>query len=231
MNAPIGRLFGLAVVLFAVLIGFTSRWTVFEANDLRANALNKRDVLQEQRIRRGRIRAADGALLARSVPAGNDTFRRSYPPAARAFANIVGYSYPNPGRAGLERSYNADLGGRRNELTSIVDELRGKRLEGDDLVTTLDPRRAAGRRGAAARPARSGRGARSAHGAVKAMAQYPSFDPNAVARASTFAALNRQEGAPLLNRSTQGLYPPGSTFKVVTAIAAIDSGRFTPARA
>jgi peptidoglycan glycosyltransferase len=227
VNAPIGRLFGLVIVLFAVLIGFTSRWTVFEAGDLRANSLNKRDVLQEQRIRRGRIRAGDGTLLARSVPEGKDRFRREYPPAAKDFAHEVGYSFPNPGRAGLEAFYNDDLSGRNNELASILDELQGKRQEGDDLLTSLDPR--------AQRIALQGLNGRPGSvvafdprsGAIKVMASFPGFDPGAVAQASTFNALNRREGAPLLNRATQGLYPPGSTFKVVTAIAAIDSGMFS----
>ena len=227
MNAPIGRLFVLVVLLFGLLVAFTSRWTVFEADDLRANALNKRDVLQDQRVRRGRIRAADGSLLARSVPGPADTFRRSYTPEGELFAHAIGYSFPNPGRAGLERSYNDELTGRDNELESILDELQGKRREGDDLLTTLDP---AGQRAALAglrgRPG-SVVALDPRTGGVLAMASFPDFDPNAVASARTFSALNRRDGAPLLNRATQGLYPPGSTFKVVTAIAAIDSGRFS----
>jgi peptidoglycan glycosyltransferase len=140
----------------------------------------------------------------------------------------VGYSYPNPGRAGLEQSYNDDLSGRHNELKSVFDELRGKQKVGDDLLTTLDP--------AAQRIALSGLAGRPGAvvaldpttGAVKVMASIPGYDPNAVASARTFSALNRTKGAPLLNRATQAGYPPGSTFKVVTAIAAIDSGRYTP---
>lgn len=226
MNAPIGRLFGLVIVLFAVLVAFTSRWTVFEASDLRANALNKRDVLQELRVRRGRIRAADGSLLARSVSAGNGTFRRQYPPEAREFSHEVGYSFPNPGRSGLEAFYNDDLLGRGNELATIVDELRGKRKQGNDLLTSLDPRaQKVALDGLRGRPG-SVVALDPRSGAIRVMASFPGFDPNAVAAARSFAALNRRSGAPLLNRATQGLYPPGSTFKVVTAIAAIDSGRF-----
>jgi penicillin-binding protein A len=63
---------------------------------------------------------------------------------------------------------------------------------------------------------------------VLVMAASPSYDPNDVDRPETFRALNRDEDAPLLNRATQGLYPPGSTMKVVTAAAALDSGRYTP---
>jgi peptidoglycan glycosyltransferase len=229
VNAPIRRLFVLVALLFAALVFATSWNTVFTASSLRANTLNKRDVLQELRVRRGRIRAADGSVLARSVSGAAHTFHRSYPPQVRPFAQVVGYSFPNPGRSGLEQSYNDELGGRHNELKSIIDELRGRQLDGDDLVTTLDPRaQGVALAGLAGRP-----GAvvalEPATGAIRVMASVPGYDPNDVAAQRTFAALNRTRGAPLLNRATQGLYPPGSTFKVVTAIAALDSGRFTPA--
>ena len=66
-------------------------------------------------------------------------------------------------------------------------------------------------------------------GDVLAMASSPSYDPNALADRGAFAALNRDEAnAPLVNRATQNGYPPGSTMKVVTAAAALDTGRFNP---
>jgi peptidoglycan glycosyltransferase len=67
VNQPIIRLFGLVVVMFALLVGFTSRWTIFDAASLRNNPLNARALLQQQRIERGPIVAADGTVLARSV--------------------------------------------------------------------------------------------------------------------------------------------------------------------
>ena len=71
----------LVIVLFGVLVAFTSRWTVFEAEALRDNELNRRALLQEQKIRRGTIRLADGKVLARSVPRPGDTWGRRYPTA------------------------------------------------------------------------------------------------------------------------------------------------------
>ncbi len=99
MNRPVLRLYGLVVVLFGVLVVFTSRWTVFEAEALRDNELNRRELLQEQKIRRGTIRSADGEVLARSVPQQGDTFGRRYP-TGELFAHAVGYSYTTIGRAG-----------------------------------------------------------------------------------------------------------------------------------
>lgn len=234
MNAPIFRLYVLVVVLFAVLITFTSRWTVFEAASLRDNPKNKRAVLADQRINRGLIRAADGTILARSIKGRGGTYSRTYPTGA-LFAHEVGYSFLDPGRAGLERSRNDDLAGRKSELTSILDQLRGQVREGDDVITTLDPRAQrvalAGLRGAtcAQPPCRGSVVALDPRtGAVKVMASVPGYDPDDMRRAATRRALNRAPGSPLLNRATQSTYPPGSTFKVVTAIAALDSGKFQP---
>ena len=111
MNRPIVRLYGFVVVLFALLIGFTSRWTVFEASSLRANALNKRGVLQQQRIDRGEIVAASGAVLARSVRGPEGTYRRTYPSGSE-FTPAVGYSYMTLGQPGIERYRSAALNGQ-----------------------------------------------------------------------------------------------------------------------
>jgi hypothetical protein len=81
MSGPIIRLFGLIVVLFALLIGWTSRWTVFEASSLNNNQLNRRTLIDEQRIKRGQIIADDGTVLARSVPAPGQIWTRFYRPA------------------------------------------------------------------------------------------------------------------------------------------------------
>ncbi len=225
MSAPITRLYVLVVALFALLIAFTSRWTAFDAQALRDNPLNRRALLEEQRIHRGLIKADDGTVLARSRPAGGGTYRRTYPTGG-LFSHAVGYSFISLGRSGLEQSRNAALTGQRNEVTSLVDQLSGKRREGDDVQTTLDPtaqkvaiNALGGRRGAVV-------ALEPSTGRIKVMASVPDFDPNQVPR--QFRQLNQQDGSPLFNRVTQAGYPPGSTFKVVTAIAAIDSGRYTP---
>ena len=82
MNRPIIRLFGLVVLLFALLIAFTSRWTIFEASSLRDNSLNKRAVLEQQHIDRGPIVAADGTVLAHSLRRAEGIYERSRTPSA-----------------------------------------------------------------------------------------------------------------------------------------------------
>jgi peptidoglycan glycosyltransferase len=234
VNQPILRLFGLVVLMFALLVAFTSRWTVFEAASLRDNPLNARALLQQQRIQRGAILAANGAVLARSVRTAGSTraeatFERSYP-TGEQFAHAVGYSYIDLGRTGLESFRNDVLNGQRDTgLQKILDQLQGTRPRGDEVITTLDPR--------AQQVANSALGGHEGSvvaldprtGAVLVMASAPSYDPNALRSQRAYRKLALSAaGTPLVNRATQFGYAPGSTFKVVTATAAIDSGEFTP---
>jgi peptidoglycan glycosyltransferase len=217
VNAPIFRLFVLFVALFAVLIGFTSRWAVFGATGLRENKHNSRVVLEEQRIKRGIIRADDGTVLAGSTALSGGRYARRYP-TGRLFAQPVGYDDVIFGRAGLEKEYNDALVGRKEELGRLLDSLVDKKVVGDDLQTTLDPKAQA----VAFEALQGHKGAVVAldvkTAAVRVLAGTPSFDPKDPGK----------KGTTTFNNATQGLYPPGSTFKTVTATAAIDSGRYTP---
>jgi peptidoglycan glycosyltransferase len=228
MNGPIVRLFGLVLLLFGILVFSTSWWTVFGAEGLRDNHANRRALLEEQKIKRGRILAADRRILARPVPKADGTYGRRWP-TGQLFAHAVGYSYTQFGRSGLEQYYDDQLVGRRTELVGVVDSLLGSDNVGDDLQTTLDPRAQqvavdalAGRKGAVvALDVKTGR--------VLVMASEPSYDPNGLDRDDNFQELQTDDqNSPLLNRVTQATYPPGSTMKVVTATAALDSGRYTP---
>ncbi len=233
MNQPIARVFALVVLLFALLLAFTSRWTIFEASSLRANVLNKRPLLEQRRIDRGTILAANGTMLARSAlgthaPGAEAFYERVYP-TGELFAHAVGYWNIDFGSTGLEQFRNAALVGQTGtNLQRILDQLQGKTPTGDVLYTTLNTR--------AQRVAVNALGGREGAivaldprtGAVLVMASSPSFDPNAIRSPGGYAALARPtRGRPLVNRATQFGYAPGSTFKVLTATAAIDSGAFT----
>jgi peptidoglycan glycosyltransferase len=234
VNQPIVRLFGVVVVMFALLLAFTSRWTIFEAKSLRDNPLNARSLLEQQRINRGRIFASNGAVLARSVRTSESrgsesVYTRTYP-SSEEFAHAIGYYFIDLGRTGLERFRNATLSGQTGtNLQSILNQLQGKKRQGNDVYTTLDPgaqrvanSALAGHEGAVvALEPRSG--------AVTVMASSPGYDPNALRSTKTYEHLAKDSnGKPLVNRATQFGYAPGSTFKVLTATAAIDSGAYTP---
>jgi penicillin-binding protein A len=216
VNTPIARLFGLIVLLFALLVAWTSRWTVFEASSLNNNPLNARVLIDELRIKRGRIIADDGAVLARSVPKPGGTWGRYYP-TSQVFSQAVGYSIAAAGRAaGLEQSRGDALRGLQTGLTSIFGQLSKQRV-GDDVYTTLDPKA----QQVAIQQLQGQAGSVVAldprTGAVKVMYANPTYDDN-----------NPTTQSHQFNNSTQAGYPPGSTFKVVTATAALDTGKYTP---
>ena len=132
LNRQIVQLFGLAVGLFAVLVLFTSRWTVFEAKSLESKTANRRPLIEEQKVPRGLILAREGTVLARSRSQGRGEdriFTRFYP-AAPLFAHAVGYSFIRNGRVGLERSRNDALAGEEDEFESILAELESREREG-----------------------------------------------------------------------------------------------------
>jgi peptidoglycan glycosyltransferase len=228
VNRPIARVFVAVLVMFALLVGFTSRWTVFDANALHANPENKRPGLEDQTVPRGNIVARDGVtVLAHSVRGGNGFYRRDYP-FAELFAQPIGYYDPYNGSSRLERYRNGVLAGAPIQQSSVLDQLEGKQTSGDEVVTTLDPRAQrvayqglAGRKGAVVAIV-------PRTGAIRVLASNPSYNPNDVKNPKTFARLLRDPAARLFDNATQAQYAPGSTFKVVTSIAAIDSGRLTP---
>jgi peptidoglycan glycosyltransferase len=228
MNTQIVKLFGFLVVLYALLFGFTSYWSVFDADSLEANIANKRPLLEEQQIDRGDILAADGSVIARSVPRGegdDKVFVRRYPEGS-LYGNPIGYSFVQQGQVGFELEHNDELVGEKTEFLTVLDELQGHAQVGNKVQSSLDPdaQRAAveglgGQRGAVVAIVPS-------TGEVRAMVSIPEYDPNDVPE--DLARLNTEQSAPLFNRATQAGYQPGSTMKVVTATAAIDSGEYTP---
>jgi len=217
VNPPVTRLFALVLVLFALLVAFTSRWTVFEAEALRDNDNNRRGLLAEQLIKRGVIRADNGALLAGNRALPEERFGRRYP-AGPLFAHAVGCTSIERGRSGLEDFYNDPLTGRRTDAIGALDSLLGPDEIGDDLRTTLSTR--SQQVATSALEGIQQNGAVVAmevdSGAVKVLAAEPSFDPNG------------DDCGANLNLATQGRFAPGSTMKAVTAAAALDSGRYEP---
>ncbi len=236
MNRQITRLAVAGVTLIAALIVATTYWQTWAAaglNDRQDNAVQR---VAEFSIKRGRILAASGRVLAENRTrrvSGRRLYFRRYPERGLT-AHVVGYSTQMRSRAGIERSLNDYLTGANTNLTTVLDtqldRLRGTTIEGNDVVLTLRPdaQRAAlqalgNRCGAvAAVEPRTGR--------VLVLASSPTYDPNLVEgrfnRIKRIRAQCREPNA-LFNRATHGLYAPGSTFKVVTSSAALDSGRYS----
>jgi peptidoglycan glycosyltransferase len=234
VNGQIRILFRLCAAGIVLLISMTAYWQVWASSSLQARTDNARLVFKELQVKRGLIYASNGhTVLARNHAVrrnGVTLYERVYP-FGRLFAQVVGYNTVGQGRTGMELYDNAYLTGSTqnlaSELANLGDQLQGQTVTGDNLVTSLSvPVQLAAMRGLGAN-----RGAVVAiqpnTGRVLAMASTPSFNPNLVTQ--NYARLVRPtSGSPLLNRATQGLYAPGSTFKVVTATAALNSGRWNP---
>jgi penicillin-binding protein A len=229
VNKPISRLFVVALVMFGALLVSTSWWTVLRADDLDHDTANHRELIRAQKIRRGTIFASDGSVIARSTRDDEGVYHRSYPQGKR-FGHPIGYSYSSIGQTELERERNDDLTGNKNALTTTFDQLIGKAREGDDVRTSLDPKAQQLALDEIAKVGSSGAAVAldPRTGAVKVMASTPTYDPNTIADAGVLKAANKNEkDKPLVNRAVQFGAAPGSTFKVITSTAAIDTGAFS----
>ncbi|HXH89852.1 MAG TPA: penicillin-binding transpeptidase domain-containing protein [Gaiellaceae bacterium] len=237
MNDQIRKLALVATTLIVVLVVATTYWQSWAAGDLADRQDNQIQRVAQFTIKRGEISGTAGRPLARNREervGGQTLFFRRYPQGGLS-AHVVGYSTQSRARAGLERSMNDYLTGSNANLTTVLDtaldKLKGTTVTGNSLQLTLNLK--------AQRAAITALGGRCGSvvaldvrtGKVLVMANVPTYDPNLVeGNYGKIAQITApcEPVAPLINRATNGLYAPGSTFKVITAAAAIDSGKFTP---
>ncbi|MFT3864789.1 MAG: penicillin-binding transpeptidase domain-containing protein [Solirubrobacterales bacterium] len=230
MNRQIVKLFAFIVVLFALLVGFTAWWSVFDAKELKASKYNHRPLFEQQQIPRGRILTDDGTVIAKSYSKGKGSakrYERRYP-LGKLFGHPIGYSFMEYGQSEFEKYHNEELTGEESEFGTILDELSGKTQEGEQIVTNLDQK---AQEVAMSDLEAAGFGAvvaiEPSTGAVKVMASNPGYNPNAIPE--KLGKWNLEEvRSPLVNRSSYASFPPGSTFKVVTAAAGLEAGVITP---
>ena len=154
MNRPILRLDGLVVLLFVLLVAFTSRWTVFEAASLRENPLNQRSVLESRSASSAGRSSPPTAPCSRAACAPVKGPTNAPTPAGEEFAQAIGYSYPlSLDRTGLERFRNTALTGQtQSNLQSILNQLQGRSDRGDRGGDHARPHRPAGGACGARRP-------------------------------------------------------------------------------
>lgn len=203
----------------------------FGADELNTHPSNSRPLVADFGAPRGEIRAADGTVLARSVDLEEGAFarQREYP-TGELFAEVTGFFSFDAGSDGLERTWDDELRGEQNALSDGLRELLGGESTTADIETTLSV--------AMQQAARDALGDRRGSivaldpqsGAILTMWSWPSYDPNPLASVDTSTsrgarrALLADPNNPLLPRTTRELFFPGSTFKIVTAAAALDAG-------
>ncbi|HEY8107516.1 MAG TPA: penicillin-binding transpeptidase domain-containing protein [Gaiellaceae bacterium] len=237
MNKQIRHVSVAALILLAVLIVSTTYWQTWAVGDLAARKDNETQLIQRLTVDRGKIFAADGTVLATNRAThkhGLTTYTRHYPQNDLA-SQVIGYATQDGTTTGLEQTLDDYLTGANTNLSNTLqqelDKLGGRTVHGDNVYLTLRPDiqrlaqdQLAGRCGAVVVLDRK-------TGAVVAMASSPTYNLNLVN--SNFGKIGRIKGTcgdhtALQNNATAGLYPPGSTFKMVTASAALDSGAYTP---
>ncbi|SDB80532.1 cell elongation-specific peptidoglycan D,D-transpeptidase [Raineyella antarctica] len=232
MNKPIRRIALVAMVMFAALLVQVTQIIVFQQGSLNANAQNRRVRDEQFGAQRGAI-VAGKTVLATSQPTSGGQFAyvRSYSDG-ELYAPITGFNSYDRGSSGLERAYGPELAGTADSLfvRRLVDTITGRKPVGATVETTIDPKaqqaaaKALGNRtgGVVALDAQTG--------AVLAMVSHPSYDPTPLsgtdigAAGKAYESLLADPAKPLVNRASNEIYPPGSTFKLVTAAAALESG-------
>ncbi len=240
MNRQIKVLLAVFVICLVGIAANLAWVQIFGAEKIQGNAYNKRRLVEEYAIKRGDIFTTDETdgkkvAIAESEDSGTEyRWSRKYP-YGPLFADITGYDSWRYGRTGLEATFNKELLGKGPEtFQSLGTRLLERSKNGNSLVLTVDSR--------LQRAASDALGDRKGSvvaldpttGAVLAMVTSPTYDPNiAVPKKgqdteAEWAALNADPAKPLFNRPTSGLYPPGSSFKVAVAAAALDTGTVTP---
>jgi peptidoglycan glycosyltransferase len=217
-------------VAFAVLAGAAGYWGVVRAPELSRAPDDAAVIAATRSVPRGRMFDRDGQLLARNQADANGELFRVYP--SPALSQVIGYASRTYGRAGLERTYDAELTGLAGDpVTDAFAKFGAQRYDPKDLTLSLSfelQRSAVSALG-------DHRGAvvmlDPRNGEVLALASKPLYNASDLAdpatAAATFEALRDDPAEPLLPRATLGRYVPGSVFKIVTAVAGLGSGAIT----
>lgn len=222
MKSAIKKVFWFYTLLFLILIGYIVKLCLFDSNGFVANPYNPRLTQGMPDVKRGAILDINGKAIAQDLPAGDGTYIRKYDETGN-YAHVVGYTVK--GKAGVESKYNFRLQTVSNELLQRIGHVfLGREIQGNNVVLTIDDRLQQVAAEALGNEKGSIVAIEPSTGKILAMVSYPTFDSNTVAE--NWQELNSDEdNSPLLNRATQGLYPPGSTFKIITAVSALETSK------
>lgn len=205
----------LFVGLFFAMMGYTCHYAVTHRQTLMNNSYNTRQEILIAQNSRGSIYAAGGQKLAETVTDGEGKETRVYP-YANMFSHAVGYA--SNGKFGIEAFANYYLINSNTRLSDkVANDVAGKKYPGDSVITTLDVDLQKIAYDSLGMYSGAVIVSEPSTGRILAMVSKPDFDPNEIDQIWD-TLINDKESSVLLNRTTQGLYPPGSTFKIVTAL-------------
>ena len=203
------------VGLFFVMMGYTCHYAVTHRQTLMNNSYNTRQEILVAQNSRGTIYAAGGQILAETATDEDGEEVRVYP-YANMFSHAVGYA--SNGRFGIEAQANYYLINSNTRFSEkVANDVAGKKYPGDSVITTLDVDLQQIAYDSLGMYSGAVIVSEPSTGRILAMVSKPDFDPNEIDEIWD-GLIADKESSVLLNRVTQGLYPPGSTFKIVTAL-------------
>ncbi|MEU3454886.1 penicillin-binding protein 2 [Micromonospora sp. NPDC006766] len=236
MNAPLRRVGVVVMVLFGLLFANLNWIQAYKADEYRNSDYNRRVQVAEYDRKRGNIEVGGTAVAISKDTGGELKFQRTYP-GGETYAHVLGYKPVNLGDIGIERLENEFLAGTSDQLIGdrIKDMFTGEETAGGNVLLTLSKRaQETAYKQLQNNQVGATRGAAIAidprTGAVQALVSMPSFDPNPLTSHDTEAAkkayekLDEDPDRPLANRALNETLPPGSTFKIVVAAAALENG-------
>ena len=237
MNKSLRQLFNAVIVLFVILGISSTLIMVVRANSLNADSRNMRALYHEYAAPRGAILASDGTVMAMSDPIDDSfQYQRKYT-NGNVYAPVTGYySITSPADRGIEASRDRLLSGQSDSLwmDRAKSLFTGTQNKGASIETSINPRMQETAYRMLGGMSGSVVAIEPSTGRILAMVSTPSYDPGALTghdssdASRAYQELARRADNPMLNRATSQLYPPGSTFKVVVAAAALESGQYSP---
>ncbi len=213
-------------VLFAVLVASLTYIMVIKADYYQNLSGNNHTLAREAQSERGTISTYDGVVLAQSVENESGTYDRVYP-AGDLASHVVGYYSQVYGTSGIESSYNATLKGQRDyaTITDLINAAAGVSTTGNDVKLTINSTIQQAAQDALGDNAGACVVMDPSTGAILAMASSPTYDAADIETVLAEAASDSSSSSSvLINRATQALYAPGSTFKIVTLATALTEG-------
>ncbi len=224
MNNEIKRImivFSVICLSLVVLIGYLTYFEIFRANKIKINSYNKRLWINEEGIERGSILDRSGKVLVESKLNEDKTITRDYKYPS-LYSHVIGYSNRVYGKTGLEQTYNKYLLNTSNSMTlNDFKDIINNNNRGNDLKLTIDHglqdktrQEMSGRKGSVII-------SNPKTGEIYSMVSLPDF--NVMEIDNIWRDISTSTNSPLLNRSTQGVYTPGSVFKIVTTAALLEN--------
>ena len=213
--------------MFLSLIVYLTVTNIHYSEEYTQSAYNTRNTAQEAKVKRGTITDRNGMILAYNEKDSNGRQQRVYP-FDNLYSHVIGYSSGQYGKSLVEKQHNQQLLGKSDmaQVFSLERLFDNRATVGNDLTLTIDHQLQQKARALMGKYTGSVVAMNPKTGEILAMVSMPDFNPNEKALSESWQSLNTDENSPFLTRAISGLYPPGSTYKVVTSAVILESDKY-----